>query len=330
MSCDGFAAEVYDLFVLGSLEGEERLALESHLAEGCETCLRAVKRSLSTWSGFATGIPEGEVSPDLRSRIVRMAELSKSIPVLSEPLKSSKAEPRITSSWFVRAMAASITIIVGTAAWYAGRQSAELSTSHVIVDLERVQRDSAKMRQELEAAKVARKSLETSLAAAHNGTIAGDQAKLQKKAQQLEAEVSQLDAELKREELTKAAIGRITAALTAPGVRLVSLKGVESAAHSTAYSLISENGRVVLVTSGLPAPAADHRYQLWLLRKEDPKVSDGGMFSVEADGRTVFEAYNATVTTGITGIAVTEEPQTGSPAPTTTPILTGSLEATQQ
>ncbi len=330
MSCDGFAAEVYDLFVLGALDGEERLALERHIDKGCETCLLSLKRSLSTWSDFAIATAEGETSPDLRSRIIRMAELSKSIPVLSQPSKPSRDEVRIASSWFVRVVAASITLIVGSAAWYAGRQSAGFDTSHMMADLERVQSDSAKTRQELDTARKDNRELETSIASLKNGSIAGDQAKLKQRILQLEAEISQLDAELKREGQAKGANAMITAALAAPGVHLVPLKGVESAAHSVAYSLVTETGRVVLVASGLAVPPADRRYQLWILRKEDPKVSDGGIFSVEADGKAVFEAYNPAVTTGLTGIAVTEEPQTGSPQPTTSPILTGSIEASQQ
>jgi hypothetical protein len=330
MSCDGFAAEVYDLFVLGALDGEERLALEHHIADGCDTCLLLVKRSLSTWSDFAIATAEGERSPDLRSRIIRMAELSKSIPVLSQPSRPSGGEVRIASSWFVRAVAASITLIVGSAAWYAGRQSAEFDASHVMANLERIQSDSAKTRGDLDATRKQKKELETSIASLKNGSIAGDQVKLKQRVQQLEAEISQLDAELKREGQAKGANAMITAALATPGVRLVPLKGVQSAAHSIAYSLVTENGRVVLVASGLAVPPVDRRYQLWLLRKEDPKVSDGGIFSVEADGKAVFEAYNAAVTTGLTGIAVTEEPQAGSPQPTTTPILTGSIEASQQ
>src|SRR5271155_5021354 len=153
MSCDGFAAEVYDLFALGALEGEERVELERHLAEACDTCLRSVKRSLSIWPGFATAITEGEESPVLRSRIVRMAELSKSIPALSGPSKPSTPQPRIANSWFIWAMAAMVTIIVGSAAWYAGRQSAAFSTSHVIADLEQTQKDTAAARLELEKAR---------------------------------------------------------------------------------------------------------------------------------------------------------------------------------
>src|SRR5208283_2332166 len=177
MSCDGFAAEVYDLFALGTLEGEEREELERHLAEACDTCLRSVRRSLSIWPGFATAITEGEASPVLRSRLVRMAELSKSIPALSEPSKPSTLQPRIANSWFIRAMAALITIIVGSAAWYAGRQSANFSTSHVIADLEQTQKDTAAARLELEKTKAENSSLQKRLDSTRNGTLADDQAK---------------------------------------------------------------------------------------------------------------------------------------------------------
>ncbi len=330
MSCDGFAAEVYDLYALGALEGDERVELERHLAEACETCVRSVKRSLSIWPGLAAAITEDEKSPPLRSRIVRMAELSKSMPALSEPSKPSRPLPRITNSWFIRAMAALITVIVGSAAWYAGRQSAAFGTSHVIADLEQMQKDTAAARLDLEKTKTDKAALQKKLDATRSGTLADDQAKLQERETRLEAELSQYKAALGREERAKEADGRIAAILAAPGVRLVPLKGVESAAHSTVYSLITDKGGVLLVAAGLPVLTGNRQYQLWFLRKEDPKTTDGGLFSVEADGKAVFEVDNPALTAGMTGLAVTEEPQGGSPAPTTTPILTASIEAAQQ
>jgi len=227
-------------------------------------------------------------------------------------------------------MAAMVTIIVGSAAWYAGRQSAAFSTSHVIADLEQTQKDTAAARLELEKARDDKSALQRRIDSMKNGTMAGDQAKLQEKATRLEAELNQYEAALDREERAKAANGQIAAALAAPGVRLVPLKGVESAAHSTVYSLLTEKGGLLLVASGLPVPASNRQYQLWFLRKEDPKPTDGGLFSVEADGRAVFEVDNPALTAGMTGLAVTEEPQGGSPAPTTTPILTASIEGAQE
>jgi anti-sigma-K factor RskA len=330
MSCDGFAAEVYDLFALGALEGEERVELERHLAEACETCLRSVKRSLSIWPGLGAAITNDAESPVLRSRIVRMAELSKSMPALSEPSRPSPAQPRITNSWFIRAMAALITVIVGSAAWYAGRQSAAFGTSHVIADLQQTQKDTAAVRLELEKTKTENSALQKSLDSLKGGTIANDEAKLQARATGLEAELSQYKAALAREERAKEANGRIAAVLATPGVRLVPLKGVESAAHSTVYSLITDKGGVLLVASGLPVPSGNRQYQLWFLRKEEPKATDGGLFSVEADGRAVLEVNNPALTAGMTGLAVTEEPQGGSPTPTGAPILTASIEAAQQ
>lgn len=330
MSCDGFAAEVYDLFALGALEGEERAELERHLAEACETCLGSVKRGLSIWPALGVAITDDVEFPGLRSRIVRMAELTKSMPALSEPPKVHAVQPRIANSWFIRAMAALITVIVGSAAWYAGRQSAAFGTSHVIADLQQMQKDTAAARLELEKTKADNQTLRKSLDSLKGGTIANDQAKLQAKATGLEAELNQYKAALGREERAKAADGRIAAVLATPGVRLLPLKGVESAAHSTVYSLLTEKGTVLLVAAGLPVPGGNRQYQLWFLRKEEPKTTDGGLFTVEADGRAVFEVDNPALSAGMTGLAVTEEPQGGSPAPTTTPILSASVEAAQQ
>ena len=93
-------------------------------------------------------------------------------------------------------MAALITVIVGSAAWYAGRQSAAFGTSHVIADLQQTQKDTAAVRLELEKTKTENSALQKSLDSLKGGTIANDEAKLQARATGLEAELSQYKADM--------------------------------------------------------------------------------------------------------------------------------------
>src|SRR5271169_3939743 len=89
MPCHGFAADIYDLYVLGLLEGKDRADLEAHLAQSCDVCLRNVRRSLDLWVVFASTLQDAEPSSDFRSRLVRIAELSKKVLVFPRPPASA-------------------------------------------------------------------------------------------------------------------------------------------------------------------------------------------------------------------------------------------------
>lgn len=72
MRCQGLAAESYDLYLLGILEGHERDELLSHLAERCETCsgeLQNSRRFLFSLSLLNLDGPAPR--PELRQRILR-------------------------------------------------------------------------------------------------------------------------------------------------------------------------------------------------------------------------------------------------------------------
>jgi anti-sigma-K factor RskA len=75
----------------------------------------------------------------------------------------------------------------------------------------------------------------------------------------------------------------------------------------------------VFVAEGLSDPPEDHTYQLWLLEGTEP-VS-GGTFDVD-DGRALVEVDRPLE--GFDGAAVTVEPDGGSPAPTTDPVMSSA------
>ena len=86
--------------------------------------------------------------------------------------------------------------------------------------------------------------------------------------------------------------------------------------------------QVVFVAFSLPSAAAGRTYQLWGIAKGQPPVSLG-TFNTDAagDGRvTVRVPAGLQIAVG----AVTDEPEGGSPQPTTTPILAGTFAETRQ
>jgi anti-sigma-K factor RskA len=78
------------------------------------------------------------------------------------------------------------------------------------------------------------------------------------------------------------------------------------------------SNQALLISNGLPSLEADRTYQLWLIRDNQP-VS-GGLFQVDATGRGTLIFESATPLNDYDALGITNEPMTGSEAPTTAPI----------
>jgi anti-sigma-K factor RskA len=85
------------------------------------------------------------------------------------------------------------------------------------------------------------------------------------------------------------------------------------------------NAYGLLSVAGLPEPEAGRTYQFWLIRGE--QAIPAGLLDVGADGRgtLIFDASEPV--DSFDAIGVSEEPAGGSEAPTTTPVLVGSISA---
>ena len=83
---------------------------------------------------------------------------------------------------------------------------------------------------------------------------------------------------------------------------------------------VNPRSGVMLIASNLPVPAAGRAYEMWVIPKgQAPRPA--GVFRPEADG-TVVHLQSGPIDLGaVQAFAITEEPETGSTAPTTTPFL---------
>ncbi len=90
--------------------------------------------------------------------------------------------------------------------------------------------------------------------------------------------------------------------------------------------LLNAKRGVLLIASHLPPAPAGKTYELWVIPKSGaPKPS--GLFQSSAQGDAVYLREGA-VDLGSTGaIAVTVEPEAGSNAPTTTPVVVAPVSA---
>ncbi len=61
--------ELAAIYALGSLEGEDRRKLESHLASGCEICTNEIHESQNVLADLALGAPRAEPPASVRERL---------------------------------------------------------------------------------------------------------------------------------------------------------------------------------------------------------------------------------------------------------------------
>lgn len=106
--------------------------------------------------------------------------------------------------------------------------------------------------------------------------------------------------------------------LTAPDAHSVSKTLDDGARISLAYS--ATQGAMAVTTSDLPALPSDKGYELWLI-SADGAASAGMISGTDANGMVMVNGSMD----GVTHFGITVEPSTGSPAPTTDPILVQEL-----
>ena len=83
------------------------------------------------------------------------------------------------------------------------------------------------------------------------------------------------------------------------------------------------SGGVILATQ-LPPLQPGRVYQLWLIQGNNPPIS-GGTFTVDRQGHGLLALEPTPHALAADTIAVTDEPEPGSPSPTTAPLIIGRL-----
>jgi hypothetical protein len=117
----------------------------------------------------------------------------------------------------------------------------------------------------------------------------------------------------------------IVEGLTGPGVKVIDAAATSARQPYARMFWDQPTNRWTFVAYNLPAAAPGHTYQLWLVTRDQKKVS-AGTFAPSANGSALVRATYALPSDSLAAIAVTNEPAGGSAQPTTTPFLVGAAK----
>jgi len=241
--------------------------------------------------------------------------------------------PRITSSdnpdrqfprWLAICIGLVVTVAFIVAGWYAGHRSGTIQQRRWTSELLQVT-------QELAATKLAYETERAQLLAATTALeVSGKDRGLQRE-QQFRRQLlkTQADAEackeiIDRQQLALASHLSMISTLGQRGVKLLPMKGAESAASSIAYTIIVPNLKLIFVGSNLPEIPQNRQLQVWLVRSQQPKLVSAGLITLRG-GTAVLQLSNPALVSDLESIAVTEEPSGGSPAPTGSKLLVADV-----
>ncbi len=142
-------------------------------------------------------------------------------------------------------------------------------------------------------------------------------ANLEKRLEVSDRVVSQLRTELTEQE-------RILKVVQSPEVRIVDLQGQEFSPNAIGRVLWDPGSKqAVIAALNLPSAPSDKDYQLWMLR--GTQAVDAGIFSLDAEGNTIFTIDTISDSINLTAFAVTLEPKGGVPQPTGDMYLVGAV-----
>jgi anti-sigma-K factor RskA len=323
MACSGFPADAYDRYVLGLLEEPERSQLEAQIQDQCPECIRAVQRSMNLWLVFAATLENAEPSADFRARLIRIAELSRK--VLTFPKNSGVRERTSVLTSTLIVICAAIAVLLLTT-WYAGRQSLRLDSQPASADVNRLAQELATTQIQLKKETAQRTQVENQLNSSGQGAL-GQVEKIKQALSESQATEQQYRAIIERDRAQMRENTSLVEALATGGARLLVFKSVEGAAKGVvAYALVINNTKLVFIGSNLPKLEAGRQFQLWLVRKEDPKYVSAGVFAPDNHDRAVVRYDEAALISAVTELTITEEPTGGSSGPTGAKLLEASTQ----
>lgn len=114
---------------------------------------------------------------------------------------------------------------------------------------------------------------------------------------------------------------RTLLAMAGPDVKVVELVANNQRPNARMFWAQSTN-TWTMFAHNLPAPAVGRTYQLWLITRDNQRIS-AGTFAPDLTGNAVVSAQYALAPDSLAAIAVTDEPAGGVPQPTGGIVISG-------
>ncbi|MEQ1912022.1 MAG: anti-sigma factor [Vicinamibacterales bacterium] len=272
--------EASGLYVLGTLEDDERAGFEAHLTS-CETCAAEVRSLRSVSDALPFAATQVDPPASLRARILAAAGAPgassaasaqtvvpfapKPKPAVSNATPTEQREPHSGAFWAGWISAAAMLLVAAGAGIYASNLKLQL--------------DDVELR--LVDAVMKLQASEMQLANASAAVTA---------------------------------VRTNLALLSAPDVQDLKLSGKAPAVDATGRAFISRTRGLLFAASNLPQLPGDRTYQLWFLTRGAPVSA--GIVKPDPQGN-ITAAFDALPDAPVpTGFAVSVEPEGGVPAPT--------------
>ncbi|HEV7517618.1 MAG TPA: anti-sigma factor, partial [Thermoanaerobaculia bacterium] len=226
-------ADLLSLYILGALDGEDRRAVEAHLAAGCPQCEAELALLQGDVEALAASLPPVTPSETTRARVLG------ALPPAEVPFRPSPpiAGPGRRGSgpgrWGWLAAAAVLLLACGWG-WLAARREAD-------------------------ALRADRGDLSRRVAA-----LGGELAAARARNESLVADVQAARAQNER-------LATAMAIISAPGMRPIALAALKAPPGAQGYAFVDPRARkAVFVAANLPPLAADRTYELWFIADGKP------------------------------------------------------------
>ena len=257
-------------------------------------------------------------SADLKAGLNRVAALG------GQTLAHRSAEGiGIGWRWLLPSALVLTTLLIAT--WHAGRQSAQLDSQRLSAQMDLLTQQTTSNKLALERQRNKTSELEQALKSSGKNANLGRLTQLHQQLLLAQAEANQYKSIIRREQQNSIDDRHFVDALSAPGAHLLAMKGMDAAAKATAYALLDDSGKLMLIACHLPKLADDRQFQLWIVRKQDPKTISAGTFSADESSRALINFDDPSVPLQPSLLVITEEPQGGSSEPTGTKLLETSV-----
>jgi hypothetical protein len=316
--------ELLPLAALDRLEGDERLALDDHLADGCSGCaseLRAFKESLVAfalvaadqspdariWNRLELRLPAASDRADApgqadgrRSAAFRVGSSADAGGGRRQPGRGAVSRPWQIVAGIATAVAAAVVV-------FALQQSVQLTTS-----TSQFRRQIAKLNGRIS-------EMTTDLAAA-DGRVASLSSELENRVRLTHILLSPEGLRVELEGSTF-----LTRVLLAPDANVVKMRPLRRAGGATGLITISSRaGTAILETSGLPPNPPDAVYELWWIVARRTPIR-AAVFGAQGEGDAIVLASLPPRGVPLVASAVTLEPASGGELPRGAMYLKGEV-----